>query len=164
MAYPIEVGIQVSLDYNPLNGTGTWYRITDHNRSQIQINPTLIEKSKRMANGIMRRYVVTSKNVISTSWSFVPVKTEESVDGGKSAGWLSEFYNANVYRPVWIKLTNAKLNPAAVNNVPLDTSHVSSQAGGSDIFEVFITKFSTTTLKRSPVTDYASMEIEFTEI
>ena len=163
MAYPIETGLQISLDYNKDTGIGTWYKITDHNRQEIQANPEIIGKESRMANGTMRKYIVATKTKVSTSWNFIPVKTSETVDGAKSAGWLSEFYNANVYRPIWIKLVNAKFS-TVTDNIPVDNSHISSKDGGADIFQVFITNFSTTTIKRTSITDYVNMDIEFTEI
>lgn len=197
MAYPIETGLQISLDYDKDTGIGTWYKITDHNRQEIQANPTLIEKQSRMANGTMRKYVVASKYTISTSWKFIPVATKvshiekinnvdteivdvETVDGQYSAGWLSAFYNANVSRPIWIKLVNAKIEEPSINNTPDESTYRSSRpkrtpddssypdtgskGGGEDIYHVYITSFSTTTVKRSIVTDYVDMDIEFTEI
>ena len=66
MAYLLNAGLAVSLD-----GT-TWYSLTDHNRQPIDINTTLIQKENRMANGTMRKFVVSKKDTISTSWDNVP--------------------------------------------------------------------------------------------
>lgn len=66
MAYLLNAGLALSL-----NGT-TWYEITDHNRQPMQISTTLIEKESRMANGTMRKFIVSKKDTISTSWENVP--------------------------------------------------------------------------------------------
>ena len=50
MAYALQSGIHVSI-----NGTN-WYKLTDHNRREIEITPTLIEKESRMANGSLRKF------------------------------------------------------------------------------------------------------------
>lgn len=49
-----------------------WHYLTDHNRDAISIDPTLIEKESRMANGTMRKFVISKKDTISTSWENVP--------------------------------------------------------------------------------------------
>ena len=68
MAYLLEAGLQISL-----NGS-TWYKLTDHNRDPIQISTDLIEQQSRMANGKMRKYVVTQKNKISSKISDVLIE------------------------------------------------------------------------------------------
>lgn len=69
MAYALQSGLHVSI-----NGT-TWYKLTDHNRREIDITPTLIEKEARMANGTLRKFVVAKKDIISVSWDFLPSKS-----------------------------------------------------------------------------------------
>lgn len=66
MAYLLNAGLAVSL-----NGT-TWYSLTDHNRQPIEITTDLIQKENRMANGTMRKFVVSKKDTISVSWDNVP--------------------------------------------------------------------------------------------
>jgi hypothetical protein len=74
MAYLLESGLQISLGKTYLGVVTTdpalmvWYKLTDHNRGEIDISPELIESSSRMANGSMRKYVVAQKNTISASW------------------------------------------------------------------------------------------------
>lgn len=172
MAYPIETGLQISLGLDINDDPTTdptqmvWYKITDHNRQEIQANPTRIEKEGRMANGTLRKYVVASKMVISTSWNFIPSKTSETADGGYAAAWVSNFYSANVNRPIYAKLVNAKDYTPEGLEIANDGEyiHKSSKDGGMDIFHVFITDFSTTTVKRTAVSDYVNMNIELTEI
>ena len=66
-----------------------WYELTDHNRSEISITPILIEKEARMANGTLRKFVVSKKDIISTSWSFLPsshIATKYSLASGTVVG------------------------------------------------------------------------------
>lgn len=158
MSYPIKAGIQVSLD------NSTWYQITDHNREPIQIDLELIENQSRMANGKLRKYVVSKKHRISTSWIFLPTRTEETADGNYGAAWLESFYNANAGVPMYLKVIQSKLStdPSA-GSVPSDINFQSSYLG-SKVYNVFITSFSKQISKRSRLSDYVDINIEFTEI
>lgn len=106
MAYPISAGIELSL-----NGTD-WYKLTDHNRKELQVNAEVIESAKRMANGKMRKYVVAQKTKLSTNWSYVPSKSSLTVDGNKSSAWLDSFYDANVGLPIYLKLVSGGIDNA----------------------------------------------------
>ena len=124
MAYLLQSGIHVSLD------NSTWYKLTDHNRSEIEISPEVIESQARMANGKMRKYVVAVKNNISTSWEYVPSRTYVlqddlvtkeylTVDGNYAAGWLESFYNANVGVPIYLKIISSEYDTLpTIGNVP----------------------------------------------
>lgn len=168
MAYKIQAGIQVSL-----NGS-TWYKLTDHNREPIQIDVEIIESSSRMANGAMRKYVVAKKHKVSTSWAFLPTKTAETADGNFGAAWMESFYNANAGIPIYVKVIESKLNAdPAVGAIPdesganfktAQTELSTINATGSRTYSVFITSFSKTLSKRTPVADYVDISIEFTEI
>lgn len=157
MAYAVEAGLQVSLD--GLN----WYPLTDHNRKEIRANPEVIEKAERMANGTMRKYVIAKKMKISTSWEFIPSKTDQTVDLFYSSEWLTAFYNANVFAPIWIKIVNAKEDTPQGGYYPNESTRVGSKFG-FDVYQVFITSFSSTITKRTPSVDFVNMDIEFTEI
>lgn len=104
MTYPISAGIELSVDGS------NWYQITDHNREPIQATPEIIENVSRMANGKMRKYVVSKKMKFNVDWSYVPTKTELTVDGNKGCAWLDAFYNANVGIPVYLKVNSSKLD------------------------------------------------------
>lgn len=166
MTYAIQPGIQISLDNT------TWYGLTDHNRSQIEIKPELIEKSSRMANGMMRKYVVAKKDTISTSWSNIPSQSVRTVDynatthRGLSSAWFEAFYSANVGVPVYVKVVSAIETvpgfftiPTEAVSVPLTTSLTTSKT-----YHAFISKFSKTIKHRNALGDFVDMEIEFTEI
>lgn len=141
----------------------TWYKLTDHNRQAIEITPQLIEKEARMANGTMRKFVIAKKDTISTSWEFLPAKSSDIVDGNYSGSWLTAFYNANAGLPIYIKLVASKHNNPSVGAYPVDNSYATAQ-NTSQVYNVFITNFSKTVSKRTRVTDYVDMSIEFTEV
>jgi hypothetical protein len=168
MTYKIQAGIQVSL-----NGS-TWYKLTDHNRDPIQIDVELIESSSRMANGSMRKYVIAKKYKISTGWNFIPTKTTETADGNYGAAWMESFYKANAGVPIYVKVIESKLDvePSA-GSVPSESGHnfktaateaTVTDATGFRTYSAYITSFSKTLSKRTPVADYVDIKIEFTEI
>jgi hypothetical protein len=154
-----------------------WHKLTDHNRGEINISTELIESSSRMANGSMRKYVVAQKNIISTSWEFVPSKTSETVDLNYSAAWIESFYRANSGVPIYLKLVSSEIDPdTAFGAIPNESGNNFKTAAestlvpdrpnatGSRIYPVFMTSFDKTIIKRTKVSDYVDMSIEFTEI
>lgn len=158
MRYPIKAGIQLSIDGS------TWYSLTDHNREPIEIEPELIEKQNRMANGSLRKYIIAKKHKISTSWTFLPTKTSETADDNYGAAWMESFYNANAGIPVYIKLTESRISTdPATGSVPNDF-YFQSSILGSKTYTVFITAFTKSISKRSRLSDYVDISIEFTEI
>lgn len=70
-------------------------KITDHNRSDLQISVERIETSKRMANGTLRKYVVADKRTFGTSWDDLPHDAAWTVDGFWGGRQIEEFYNNN---------------------------------------------------------------------
>src|ERR1044072_191573 len=68
--------------------------VTDHNRAPIDVSVERIEKSDRMANGTLRKYVIGDKKTWSFSWSDVPGPTNKTVDGGLGADGIESFYNS----------------------------------------------------------------------
>ena len=149
MAYLIESGIQLSLD------NVNWQKVTDHNREPISVSTELIETQARMANGRMKKYVVSQKNTISASWTYVPSKTSETADLNHGAAWLESFYRSNVGSPIYLKVVGSGLNGSG--------DFVSAQ-NTSKVYTVFMTNFSKTIINRTKVSDYVSMSIDFTEI
>lgn len=156
----IQAGIQISLD-----GT-TYYPLTDHNRKEIDVAPSLIEHAQRMANGKMRKYVIASKRVIATSWTDVPSTSTMTVDYAYSSAWLQEFYNANVGLPVYVKFVHSKDTAVTTGSYPNDATFMPavSVGGTGDIYQCYITKFGVKTKKRMTGWDYVDIDIEFTEI
>jgi hypothetical protein len=156
MAYALQSGLQVSI-----NGT-TWYKLTDHNRGEIEITPTV------------RKFVIAKKDLISVSWKFLPSKpastgnaTNDSkfvvVDANYAGSWMQSFYNANVGIPIYLKIIASKHTDPATGAVPSDSTYVSASTG-EKTYQVFMTGFSKTISKRNPVTDFLDITLEFTEI
>lgn len=158
-----------------LNFSTQWYRLTDHNRRPIDITTTRIEKENRMANGTLRKYVVDTKDIISTSWEFVPANDKITVndsvgvvDHNYSIAWLSAFYNANAGLPIYLKVAISQYTDPNIGLAPTAGTYVVAQTpggvGAAKIYQVFISEFSRTISKRTKVTDYVDCSIEFTEI
>ena len=164
----INAGVSVSLT----GIDGSWQRLTDHNRQPIKVSPELIESQSRMANGKMRKYVIAQKNNISVSWSYVPSKTSECVDGFNGAAWLESFYQSNARIPIYIKVVASELaSDSAIGSLPSGTfataqtkSNESSSENASKKYAVYMTNFSKTIINRTQISDYVDMNIEFTEI
>jgi hypothetical protein len=164
MAYLLEAGIQVSINYNPSTGSGTWYKLTDHNRDPIDISTELIETQSRMANGRMKKYVIAQKNTITASWTYVPSKTSETVDLNYSAAWLELFYKSNVGSPVYLKVISSKINQEpSLNLIPSDFNFKDATST-STVYYVFMNNFSKAIVNRTKLSDYVDMSIDFTEI
>lgn len=157
MSYSINSGISLSLDGS------TWYALTDHNRSSIDVGNTPIEHAQRMANGRMKKYVIANKRTISTSWSDLPSLSSNTVDLHYSSAWLEAFYKANVFAPVYVKFVHAQDTAPSFGSVPVDSTYQSSRLA-SETIQCYITKFDLKVKKRMTSYDYVEMSIEFTEI
>ena len=173
MIYPIAQGIQVSFNYNPSNGSGTWYRLSDHNRDPIQISYEIIENSQRMSNGTMRKYVIAKKLKVTTDWKDFPSQDVNLVDynsGSKGAAWIKAFYEANVFQPVWVKIVYSQETIPAQNQIPNDASYHDSKTSQAAPFLAFMTSFKYDVNKRTHSSsnsvgyDYTTVNIEFTEV
>ena len=158
MAYTLQSGIHVSL-----NGS-TWYKLTDHNRGEISITPELIQNESRMANGTLKKYVIAQKDTIGTTWSYVPSKTSECVDGNKGAAWLESFYKANVGIPIKVKIIISEIATDPTRGNAPDDFYFKTAQEGSKVYDVYISNFSKRVINRTKLSDYVSMDIEFTEI
>lgn len=70
--------------------------ITDHNRSPLGVSVERIEKTHRLANGTMRKWVIADKRTFSCSWEMLPKKTAQTVDGFWGGEAIEDFYNGTV--------------------------------------------------------------------
>jgi hypothetical protein len=171
----IQSGIQVSLD-----GT-TWYKLTDHNRDPFKIAYEVIDKTSRMADGTMRRYVVARKHKITASWKLTTSWTPDAVDyniadstTGKAGAWIKAFYEANVFNPVYIKIINAGETIPSSGSYPDETTYYSSKDAATDTDNItylsYITAFDYEVVKRAVGgiqangRDLVNITIEFTEV
>jgi hypothetical protein len=67
-------------------------KLSEHNRQPVSIGKTRIEQTKRMNNGLMRKFFIAEKETISVSWNMLPSFSTMTVDGGYGAVDLKTFY------------------------------------------------------------------------
>lgn len=68
-------------------------KVSDHNRSELNISKDRIENRKRMADGTLRTYLVAKKRKFSTSWKNLPRDNNQTADGFWGASAISDFYD-----------------------------------------------------------------------
>lgn len=67
--------------------------LSEHNRAPLAVSVERIEKTHRMANGTMRKYIVADKRTFSTSWEGLPSVASKTVDGKWGGEEIENFYN-----------------------------------------------------------------------
>lgn len=173
----LQSGVQVSID-----GV-TWYKLTDHNRQPINMSYEVIEKTSRMADGTLRRYVIARKHKISLTWNLVPTLTSNAVDykagdanSGKAGAWMKSFYEANIFIPVYVKVIGSSISTQNSQSTtgfsPDENTYKSSfdaPGSGDLVYNAYITNFSYNIMKRnaggnSKGYDLVDITMEFTEI
>ena len=161
----IPIGVQISLD--GIN----YYKLTDHNRQPIGISYDIIENSTRVANGRMRKYVISKKLKVSTEWKDLPTLDANVVDytsGGHGGAWIKSIYDGNAFNPIYVKLIYAT-ETEVINSFPTG-AYTDSFTTSGQVFRAFITSFTYDILKRrigsssNTGYDYVNAKIEFTEI
>jgi hypothetical protein len=96
---------------------GTFYNLTEHNRSPIEATPIRIEKVKRTANGTARKFFIKEKKKISVSWDMVPSTTLHTVDGGWGGLDMKTFYESSAGQGTFrIKLNYAEYGTSNVQD------------------------------------------------
>jgi hypothetical protein len=76
----------------PAGTTKVWNKVTEHNRSPVEIGIERIEKVVRTSNGTLRKNHVADKRKFSMSWDMLPSYRDLTVDGGWGAEDLRSFY------------------------------------------------------------------------
>lgn len=171
MAHILNAGIEIQ------GFDGTWYQLTDDNRQPIKIGYEVIEKTNRMADGTLRRYVIARKHKITASWQNVWSLSSMTSDGKKAGAWIKSFYEANVFIPINVRLTVSSMN---TQNISTTSGFIPGTAGvettdtyipsltannsGNMVYNVFITSFDYEVVKRNQNFDMVNINIEFTEI
>jgi hypothetical protein len=94
MGYPLTlpVGSILYFDTGSDAVTPTWTKVSEHNRSSINIDVDRFEKTQRMSNGSLRKIWIADKKNISSSWSNLPTYSTMTVDGGMGAEDIRAFY------------------------------------------------------------------------
>jgi hypothetical protein len=72
--------------------TKTWNKVTEHNRSPLEISIERIEAITRTSNGTLRKNHIADKRSFSVSWEMLPSYRDLTVDGGWGAEDLRQFY------------------------------------------------------------------------
>jgi len=76
----------------PAGTTKIWNKVTEHNRSPVELNIDRIEKSVRTSNGTLRKNHIADKKSFSMSWDMLPSYRTLTVDGAWGAEDLRSFY------------------------------------------------------------------------
>ena len=72
--------------------TKTWNKVTEHNRSALELSTERIEKVVRTSNGTLRKNPIAEKKKFQLSWEMLPSYRTLTVDGGWGAEDLRSFY------------------------------------------------------------------------
>jgi hypothetical protein len=121
---------------SPAGTTKIWNKITEHNRSEFNINVERIEKVVRTSNGTLRKNFTVDKRKFSTSWSMLPSYRSLTVDAAWGAEDLRSFYLGEEGQGSF----KIRLNIAQ--------NGVSQESSGYEEYNVIITDCSFTIAKR----------------
>lgn len=156
----------------------TFLILSDHNRSEINLQVDRIENRQRMINGRMRSFHVADKQKISVSWDMLPSRRfsdnplfdtttgqsimtntsdQHTVDGGAGGADLLDWYD-NHTGPFWVYLAYDK--PSNFQSSPYDhlVEYVSP-------IEMYIADFSYTVIKRGNSTyDFWNVSVTLEEV
>lgn len=148
-----------------------FYSLTDHNRKPLTIGYEVVEKSSRMADGTMRKYVVARKKTLNTSWSELPSGTGVAasansgltltVDGNYGGAWMKSFYETNMFKPIYVRIVHSQ---DSFSGNSASTFYPSPSSSAVEYFWAFITSFSYDVTKRLAQTDFVDIDMSFTEI
>lgn len=167
--YSASAGVQVATQ----SASTIFYSFTDHNRQPIDFSYDILEKSQRMANGTMRKFVVAKKRKINLSWTELPSATYApsasvntsgyamTVDGNPGGAWIRSFYNDNLFKPVRVKIVNSQDNWVTNSNSAFSPSPTASAV---EEFWAFMDGFDYTVTKRYALTDIVDVRLSFVEV
>jgi hypothetical protein len=136
--------------------------LSDHNRGELQFNPTRIEQRQRTINGRMRSYHIADKLTMNLSWNNLPSRSyyqdpsfdasgvspyknsngEFTADGGAGGVELLDWYE-NHPGPFWMYLAYDKYS-----NFGKDDAAFGHLAQYNQIIQVYFADFSYTVAKR----------------
>jgi hypothetical protein len=84
-----------------------------------------------------------------------------TVDGYKGGAWIKDFYETNLFKPVYVRITHSQ-DTASANAA--NAFYPSPSASGYEIIQAFMTSLTYEVTKRYTFTDLVNVRIEFTEI
>lgn len=76
----------------PAGTTKVWNKVTEHNRSSLDLGIERIEKVVRTSNGTLRKNHIADKRKFQLSWEMLPSYRNLTIDGGWGAEDLRSFY------------------------------------------------------------------------
>lgn len=79
---------------SPAGTTKTWNKVSEHNRSALELPTERIEKVVRTSNGTLRKNHIADKKKFQLSWDMLPSYRTLTVDGGWGAEDLRSFYSS----------------------------------------------------------------------
>lgn len=121
------------------------YELSDHNRAPVSMSAERIEKTRRTAKGVRRRYFVADKRTFDVDWSDLPHDSTQTVDAGIGAEELSDLYYDT-------------------NNVGVVQLHIAKRDLTTEIVDVHIVKFSATISQRLATGHYYDVSMQFEEV
>lgn len=114
-------------------------KITEHNRSELDVTTERIKSSTRMANGTLREWVVATKRTFSASWDLVPADTAKTVDAAWGGKAMETFYNTTT-GPFTLLITNGDGSTQSYTVVFQDfDKNIVSRGGTTDAWNVSVT-------------------------
>jgi hypothetical protein len=116
--------------------TKTWNKVTEHNRSALELSTERIEKIVRTSNGTLRKNHIADKKKFQLSWEMLPSYRTLTVDGGWGAEDLRSFYSGDEGKQSF----NIRVNLAKTG---LDQS-----SSGYESYNVIISSCNFTVVKR----------------
>lgn len=138
-------------EYTSATTTGGALTLSDHSRSPLTIDYEVIESALRMADGTMRRQIISKKKIFSCSWTSLPTITTMVADSKANAGLVRDFYEKYCYKPMTLSLFHYRNGRA-------------SESLYKEEHSVFWTYFNYEIVKRYKNYDYWDVSAEFTEI
>ena len=115
-------------------------KVSDHNRSSLRVENDQIERKSRMADGTLRKYVVSVKKKWSCSWEDLPSHNDSvgsgTVDGGMSGTEMLEFYEDNINQPFIMTLKDGLGNEETYNVMIESFSYDIKKRGTVDLWDV----------------------------
>jgi hypothetical protein len=156
-----EIGAEVPAETNEAL-IDQFLVLSDHNRGELQFNPTRIEQRQRTINGRMRSYHIADKLTMNLSWNDLPSRSyyqdpsfndsgvspyknsngEFTADGGAGGVEILDWYE-NHPGPFWMYLAYDKYS-----NFGKDDAAYGHLAQYNQIIQVYFADFSYTVVKR----------------
>jgi hypothetical protein len=156
-----EIGAEVPAETNETL-LDQFLVLSDHNRGELQFNPTRIQQRQRTINGRMRSYHIADKLSMNLSWNNLPSRSyyqdpsfnasgvspyknsngEFTADGGAGGVEILDWYE-NHPGPFWMYLAYDKYS-----NFGKDDAAFGHLAQYNQIIQVYFADFSYTVTKR----------------